>query len=816
MSSESAPSTAARLYVFCVVLAGAAVITHSVYELHVRPISNQWLLLAALTLLTGSFTVKVPKVPSSISVSETFVIISVLVFGPAPATLIVACEGMIISFWILRRTNEVYRTFFNMGSAAVSIWIASQLFYFLIQQRTIEGLKVISFELLIPLIVFTASYFILNSSTVALAVALNNKTPFLPVWKNNFAWLSLNYFGGASVAVLLVQYTRDITPTAVGLITPFLLITYLTFKAAIGRVEDATKYLLEVNRLHLSTIETLAMAIDAKDQITHGHIRRVQLYAVGLARAMGIDDQKQIKAIEAAALLHDMGKLAVPEHILNKPGKLTPAEFEKMKAHATVGADILSAIEFPYPVVPIVRHHHECWVGNGYPDGLAGTAIPIGARILAVVDCYDALTSDRPYRPALPDEEAIAILRERRGTMYDPFVVDHFLAAYEKLGAEIGPIEIPESTPSIKQSQAFRQITQAAVLAEPEPGSDRFDDTSASTDELLALYDLSKALRAPIALADVGDVISKHLRRMIPASLCVFYVYDNEKDQLIVGHASGAGEHFLQNMRLDVGTGLSGWVAANRATILNSDPALDLGDLTKLIQPKLVSSISAPLLDNTHLVGVLTLYSEHRNVFSQNHRRIMEVAAGQIAPLVAGASDFDDYRRRKFSDAVTGLPNDQYLRYVVADGADTLGGKERPLSLLFIHVAGLQELYEDMGVEVGDLALTRAVGLVRRSLRGADILFRHGTTDLIVLLTHTEAATATKIAGRISQVANEQSTQVPETALGIALVICCGVASAPNDAGNLDELIEIARKRLKPVGGTIVAAVERRHRTVTH
>ena len=189
----------------------------------------------------------------------------------------------------------------------------------------------------------------------------------------------------------------------------------------------------QVNNLYLSTIETLAMAVDAKDQITHGHIRRVQVYAVELAQRLGVNDDRQLKAIEAAALLHDMGKLAIPEHILNKPGKLTAAEFETMKRHAAIGADLLSSIRFPYPVVPIVRHHHENWNGKGYPTGISGTDIPLGARILAVVDCFDALNSDRPYRPRLDPDEAFTILKDRRGTMYDPLVVDTFIAAYPEI-----------------------------------------------------------------------------------------------------------------------------------------------------------------------------------------------------------------------------------------------------------------------------------------------------------------------------------------------------------------------------------------------
>jgi putative nucleotidyltransferase with HDIG domain len=201
------------------------------------------------------------------------------------------------------------------------------------------------------------------------------------------------------VAAVIVTYTSSLNTKALFgtliIILPLLLVSYLTFRTAMGRVEDTTHHLDQLNRLYLSTIETLAMAIDAKDQVTHGHIRRVQLHATKLANAVGVTDDKLLKAIEAAALLHDMGKLAVPEYILNKPGKLTESEFEKMKLHASVGADILSAIDFPYPVVPIVRHHHESWDGSGYPSGIKGTDIPIGARILAVVDCFVLI--DRLY-----------------------------------------------------------------------------------------------------------------------------------------------------------------------------------------------------------------------------------------------------------------------------------------------------------------------------------------------------------------------------------------------------------------------------------
>ncbi len=396
-----------RAYVALVVLVGAIAVADSLHRLYADPIGTQWLVLAALTLLTGSFSVKVPSINAYISVSETFVFASVLLFGAAAGTVTVLLECLVIVLWMNKQGRPIHRLFFNMAAPAVAIWISGTTFYLLSGIEPYSKHATPLPQLFLPLLAFTALYFLLNSWLVAIAVGLeNNKSPST-IWWSNFAWLSVNYFSGASVAALIVTYTRELDVSTLMVIVPLLVVSYLTFRTAMGRAEDSYNHLSELNRLHLSTIETLAMAIDAKDQITHGHIRRVQTYAVGLAKCVGIADEKLIKAIEAAALLHDMGKLAVPEYILNKPGKLTPAEFEKMKLHATVGADILSAIDFPYPVVPIVRHHHENWDGGGYPAGLKGTEIPIGARILSVVDCFDALTSDRPYRPRLSDHDAL-------------------------------------------------------------------------------------------------------------------------------------------------------------------------------------------------------------------------------------------------------------------------------------------------------------------------------------------------------------------------------------------------------------------------
>jgi putative nucleotidyltransferase with HDIG domain len=347
---------------------------------------------------------------------------------------------------------ELYKLIFNTTAPALSIWIAAELFSLATGVTPLAGTSASISGLLPGLLFFAVVYFLLNSWLMATVVGLEESLSPLKVWRENFLWLSLSFLSGASVSILLVSISREIDLGALAVIVPLLVISYLTYHTSMARVEDANRHVDQLNDLYLSTIETLAMAIDAKDQVTHGHIRRVQQHSVSLARHMGVHDELLIKAIEAASLLHDMGKLAVPENILNKPGRLTRQEFEIMKTHSSVGADILAAVAFPYPVVPIVRHHHENWDGSGYPDRLGGTDIPIGARILAVADCFDALTSDRPYRLRMSEAEAFSILQARRGSMYDPLVVDAFIEMQtQPQAADVVPtaneVTIPFSLP---------------------------------------------------------------------------------------------------------------------------------------------------------------------------------------------------------------------------------------------------------------------------------------------------------------------------------------------------------------------------------
>lgn len=626
MTAKFSIPRSGKVYVWVVFILGLSAIVHSVTSIIAEPIGYQWLLLAALTLLSGSATVKLPSVPATISVSETFAFTSILLFGTAAGTLTVALDGLVISFWLLRKHPEPLRLLFNLSAPALSVWTAASLFYVTAGVQPLVDEATPMAGLALPLLLCTIVYFLLNSWLTAFAISFERRISPLSVWRENFVWLSLNYFGGASIASLLVVYTRHIDLTYLAIIIPLLLVMYLTFKTSMARVEDAKQHLAQMNSLYLSTIETLAMAIDAKDQVTHGHIRRVQRYASGLAQAVGMKTDDELRAIEAAALLHDMGKLAIPEHILNKPGKLTPAEFEKMKRHAAIGADILSSIEFPYPVVPIVRHHHENWDGSGYPDGISGTDIPMGARVLSVVDCFDALTSDRPYRPRLPDEEAIAILRQRSGSMYDPTVVGTFIRIHKSIAPKDRDPKLGAIS-AIMASEYEPPPRPTATSRPEEPDSEPTDID----------HDFGTLLGQDKDPSSVGDDLAHQLRRLFPMSMCVYYAYDTERDELVARYASGNAAGSVIGRRIAIGEHLTGWVAANKTTISNSDPALDFGETLTTIEPLPRSCLSTPLLADGTLTGVLSLYSTSPDAFATDHTRLIEKVAEIVAPTLKNA-----------------------------------------------------------------------------------------------------------------------------------------------------------------------------------
>ncbi len=620
---------AAPILIVLVAAAGAIVTLHAAAVLWASSLPPAWFLFATLTVASASFTLKIPSIDSRLAVSEIFAFTSILLFGPEAGALTLASVGILLS---IQLRFGLQKTLFNFGNLGISGWVSGLVFFAVSSSGPLYASSGHYTQQILPLALMTLAYYVCNSGLTAIAIAGESDQNPVQVWRLHFLALAPSYLAGASLSLLLVVAMREVQFTAIALILPLLVISYLTFRSSFGRLEDSKQHVIKLNRLLLSTVETLATAIDAKDEVTHDHIRRVQQGALGLARELGVTDPEMLKALEAAALLHDTGKIAVPEHILNKPGKLTAAEFEKMKLHAPIGAEILSSIEFPYPVVPIVRHHHENWDGTGYPDALKGSEIPLGARILSVVDCFDALTSDRPYRRRMTDEQALRIITERRGTMYDPLVVDRFVASYREImpAPETAPHPVARVIGDARAQERQERLTNTADV--PAAGS--------VTDGLLAVASLSRAMSGEAGLADVGALLWMVVRQVLPCEAIAIFLPDERTDRITIRFAAGSHAQALRDISRPSGTGIAGWVAVNRRAALNADPTLDLGLRAAELRPAFRSCLASPLMEGDALVAVLALYRDRANGFSDDDLRLMELLAPRLAsclvdPLIA-------------------------------------------------------------------------------------------------------------------------------------------------------------------------------------
>jgi putative nucleotidyltransferase with HDIG domain len=516
--------------------------------------------------------------------------------------VVVTVDGLLRAF--IQRDQSLYRAPLNVLEPAISTWTAGYVYITAVTLLPPMG----AYDALrawLPAVGMTATYFVLQSVLTAVAQGLESGESPRAVWRRHALLLAVKHYTSASLAILAGASGQTFSPVVFSMLAPLLVLSYVAYKEAAARVEAAHRHVEDVEHLYHATVETLAVAVDAKDQVTHGHIRRVQRHALAVAKTLGMTDPVDLKALESAALLHDVGKLAMPDYVLNKPGTLSHGEYETIKLHATKGATILTSVEFPYPVVPTVRHHHEWWNGRGYPDGLSGEGIPLGARILAVVDCFDALTSDRPYRRRLRDDEAVAMLRERAGTTYDPRIVEGFI----KL--------VPE----------LRRADEKADTATPHVPV-VLPETALTIDPVIEHASASAHAEAVTRLRQAGLGTIEKAVKLFPGTEACLFAVSPSGDVLWRTVATPVVESAIADLPLPIGKGLSGWVAANRHTIVNSDPGLDLGDSAALLG--LRSATATPVFAFGTVVAVLTLYNPERGALSEQQVRIIGVLAQEI------------------------------------------------------------------------------------------------------------------------------------------------------------------------------------------
>ncbi|HEX9428117.1 MAG TPA: HD domain-containing phosphohydrolase [Candidatus Polarisedimenticolia bacterium] len=623
----------------------------------------------------------------------------------------------------------------------------------------------------------------------------------------------------AGSALLVQRFGLGVILAPVPILT-IALLTYLGHRAQVtatrSRIED-------LMRIHLETIEALTLAIDAKDPHSHGHVRRVQAFALELARRMNVP-RAEVEAIRTAALLHDIGKLAIPDYLLNKPGKLSDMEYQKVKVHPKVAIDILANVEFAYPVLPIIRHHHERWDGSGYPDGLRSEAIPHGARILAVADTFEALTSDRVYRGRSTPEEACTLLQAWAGIHYDPQVVQvlranltAIVAASDRVasapiaagalagaeesgfqsggaalwstpdpadGAELGGLLHRGISHEKEEDLDKRPAPDAPGGARPRPG---LTDIASAHREVYALYEIAQTLGSSLRLVEVLDLVVSKIGQLVPYHTCVIYLLEDGADTLSARFVSGANADALRGRALRLGEGITGWAAAEKTSRFSTSPELDLGGTG--IEAAQYSTVAAfPLCHDNRVLGVITLYFPKDVPCLDDHARMMEIIAKLSAGAVFNSTIFAETQESALTDDLTHLPNSRYLRQVFAQETVRSQQAGQPMAFLEMDLDNFKEINDRYGHQTGDRYLAEVSRVLRSHLRERDILVRLSGDEFGAILPLTGFAAAALLVERLQQAVELFALRLEDGKVARAGV-SVGIALYPQDGETFEDLM---------------------------
>jgi len=627
----------------------------------------------------------------------------------------------------------------------------------------------------------------------AVRVAMEEGRGLGQIWKERYFWM-MPYF----VAASLLSALFDLARVQFGWQVPLLLLLalYLPWRAYqlyLEKVEAGLRHAEEMAALHLRTIEALALAIDAKDETTQEHLQRVQVYAVEIGKELNLSPE-ELEALRAASLLHDIGKLAVPEHIISKPGKLTPEEFERMKIHPVVGAQILERVRFPYPVAPIVRSHHERWDGTGYPDKLKGEEIPIGARILSVVDTLDALATDRQYRKALPLDEAVGVVLREAGKAFDPKVVEVLARRYRDLEKLARSRQVEDLKLNKNYEIQGGEAPAAGFQTAAEPASDPPDflnQIAAARQEAHELFELAHDLGTSLSLDETLSVLSVRLKRIVPFdAMAVYLVREKVLEPVFV---VGENERLFSSLRIPLGQGLSGWVAETGQEILNGNPSVEPGYLNDESKfSTLQSALAVPLEGLNGVVGVVTLYRAERNAFSKDHMRILLAISSKLALAVENALRYKQAESSATTDFLTGLPNARSL-FVHLDGELARARRQgEPVTVAVCDVDNFKLINDQCGHFEGNRLLRVLGEALKARCREYDYVARMGGDEFVLVFSGLSRELAPMRLGQFKHAVEEDV----HSRTGYELILSIGWASYPEDGNDAEDLLSEADRQM--------------------
>jgi diguanylate cyclase (GGDEF)-like protein/putative nucleotidyltransferase with HDIG domain len=751
-----------------------------------------------VALLASGLKVQLPGIDGTMSVNFLFILLGVLELS-LPETLVIGCTASLAqSVWQLRGRLDPVKVLFNVCGMMANATALTYLTYYSLVGRFGSNKPIL-------LMVSALMFFFANTLPISIVIALTEGKSSRKVWSECYFWSFPYYLVGAAAVGLVGIINRSAGWQTSLLVLPLIYWVYRSYRLYLGRLE-AEKERVEVEKRHVEqiaslnmrTIEALALAIEAKDHTTHTHLQRVRTYAVEVAKELNLAEE-QIEALRAAALLHDIGKLAVPEQIINKPGKLTPEEFEKMKVHPLVGAEILDRVAFPYPVAPIVRAHHERWDGTGYPEGLAGEGIPIGARILAAVDCLDALASHRQYRPALPLSEAMAKVKEKSGTWFDPKIVTILESRYIELERMAQMAEDTAVAGLSRTVRVERGLAPAAGFERTEPthgpidNADFLTSIASARQEAQTMFELSQDLGVSLSLSETLSVLSMRLRRMIPFDSIAVFV--NRNGWLLPELVSGENFRALSSLKIRVGEGLCGWVAENSRPIVNGNPQVEAGYSNDPVKHTtlLQSALVVPLEGLNGVVGVLAMYQTNRDAFTPDHLRILLAVASKVALSVENALKYQQAESSATTDYLTGLPNARSLFVHLAQEVARCRRMKSSLAVLLCDIDGFKQINDSFGHLEGDKLLREFTTRLKDVCRGYDYVARMGGDEFVITAPGLTPEAAKEKAERLNQAAIESGRHVCGRDV---ITLSVGMAFCPEDGYDVERLLAEADRRM--------------------
>ena len=791
-------SIRARLFIGVTAALGMWALVHALWHYQSTDLPR-FVCYLLVAVLASSLKIRLPGIDGTMSVNFLFILLGILELS-LPETLLLGCTATLAQcLFGSRQRPDPIKVIFNVFSMMANAIALSYMAYHDLQRVLGAGT--------LPLLVITALiFFIANTVPVAVIISVTEGKSAHKVWAECHFWSFPFYMVGAALVFAVGFLSQKVGWQTSLLVLPLVYWVYRSYHLYLAKlaaekeqVEVEKKNAEDVAMLHLRTIESLALAIEAKDHTSHRHLQRVRVFAVEVAKELHFSDD-EIEALRAAALLHDIGKLAIPEHIINKPGRLTPEEFEKMKIHTLVGAEILQRVAFPYPVAPIVRSHHERWDGAGYPDGLKGEQIPAGARVLAAVDCLDALASHRQYRNAMSLDAAMDKVASLSGSAFEPRIVDVLQRRYRELDqmshsrtsaqeeadirAGYGPIELTDHPAATAE--------KTELTATTPNDSDFLSSIASARQEAQTMFELSQDLGNSLSLGETLSVLSMRLRRMIPYDSMVVFLL--KEGRLVPELVSGDNFRLLSSLNIAMGEGLCGWVAENRKPILNGNPDVEAGYVN---DPKkfttLRSTLAVPLEGLNGVVGVLAMYRTDADAFAADHLRILLAVSSKIALSVENALKYQQAEDSATTDYLTGLPNARSLFVHLTRELARCRRTGTSLAVMVCDLDNFKQINDLYGHLEGDNLLRNFALHLKDICRGYDYVARMGGDEFVIVAPGLSAEAANEKASRLNQLAMEAGHKIA----GRDLVgMSVGTAFCPEDGFDVERLLSEADRRM--------------------